>query len=973
MAYQRKKRAYEQEPQQVPQVQNNLFASPDVETEDANNPYVAPGPTAAPNWEAVQRQIDNPVFDFGKISILPPDSALQRQPVAPSTLSKRERFIQRVFNVQREPVVSSMSRPPGPLGHHFAAPQREDGQAAPLAPTLAIQRQAKTADQGTGAIAQSGAVNLMPQGSGRPLPKQVTDPFVQSGYPEVKQARVHVDDAATQSIQAKAYTQNNNIVVQSSGANDPKLLGHEATHVVQQSQMALKPDVNGTPINANPTLEQNADDNGERVARNEPVKVAGGSMQQPPFGQSKLVQASPNVVMPESSQQSETSGGIIQRKPIVRKDKNKPTTSFNSWEKVFAYLCSPKRGSSRLEASNDLKQWLKKFMGDMEDKDVYSLDEVYRKALEEDPSIRRVRTSLQKQQSSAYLDKMKKKKAEKYRKSVLKAAGLSSENDAQIPNNPVNNNLLQNINLVGGIVNNNNNPLQDMIANNNVDANDNQVLNDNNGNGANLNNVAVGDNQQALANQNNVENQYEAEEKLAELKNSKAKPIKNNNLNKKLIGLANIPIVTGIDEKENEVSSLNVNEETGPMRKFAQQLAELKGTNEKDIKALEGVLRQILYLEGTMGGGNKKALGVAENGDRQQVLKAVATTCDINAQVMMYGAIGIKEVEAIKAAYEKLYKKRLKNPPDYMTYGNDDEKQEEADTAVETKSGVAHLFLIGEGPKFKALWNEWQKRGGWGVMKVKFNHEGAGPHTFVIERISKGVVSIYQAYEGKYTLKQSLVGMKQESNDKTPKKVPKSGSAMKAAEVGGNQIDLLVRGLGSPADVKAFREGNSLGKITNEQYKKAFGSTLNEKVWKVGYGEAISSIAVFTCDGEKYRKGRIKPNDFKQGKSSISHYEDIVAEGNYQASLELLRSARSKAQSKASMEEMTKAQTEEIKTGSRKNLFASLRTFSSTQSLNNVPQSEKEYRFNRTSSALGNNNNNNNNSSDKDKDKDKDK
>ncbi|MEO1127192.1 MAG: DUF4157 domain-containing protein [Cyanobacteria bacterium J06639_16] len=127
MAYQRKQRAYEQEPQQhVPQPQPSLFASPELETEEVDNPYAVAGPTAAPNWEAVQRQIDNPLFDFGKISILPPDSAVQRQPVDPSTLSKRERFIQRVFNVQREPVVSSMSRPPGPLDHHFAAP-REDG------------------------------------------------------------------------------------------------------------------------------------------------------------------------------------------------------------------------------------------------------------------------------------------------------------------------------------------------------------------------------------------------------------------------------------------------------------------------------------------------------------------------------------------------------------------------------------------------------------------------------------------------------------------------------------------------------------------------------------------------------------------------------------------------------------------------------------------------------------------------------
>ena len=269
MVYQRKKRTHEPEPQQFPQVQPSLFASPDLETPDA-----VAGPTAAPSWDTLQRQIDNPSYDFGKISILPPDSAVQRQPVNPSTLSKQEKFSQRFLSVQREPVVSSMSGAIGPMNHHFAAP-REDGQAVPLAHTIAIQRQAKTADQETGAIAQSGAVNLMPKGSGRPLPKQVSDSFVQSGYPEVQQARVHVDDAATQSIQAKAYTQNNNIVVQSNGASEPKLLGHEATHVVQQSQMALKPDVNGTPINANPALEQNADDNGERVARNEPVRVKG--------------------------------------------------------------------------------------------------------------------------------------------------------------------------------------------------------------------------------------------------------------------------------------------------------------------------------------------------------------------------------------------------------------------------------------------------------------------------------------------------------------------------------------------------------------------------------------------------------------------------------------------------------------------------------------------------------------------------
>ncbi|MEO0535631.1 MAG: DUF4157 domain-containing protein [Cyanobacteria bacterium P01_A01_bin.123] len=321
MVYQRKKRAYEQEPLHVPQPQPSLFASPDLETEEVDNPYVAPEPTAAPNWEAVQRQIDNPTFDFGKISILPPDSAVQRQPVDPSTLSKQERFRQKVFSVQRDAETLSGPLPQplmpvapiqrdaeasrvqtgamSPLSQEMSASHQRDQAASPLSMAqpllqlrplsmqLPIQRDVLAGEnampQPAGSAGEQ-SVDLKPKGSGSPLPKQVSDPFVQSGYPEVKQARVHVDDAATQSIQAKAYTQKHNIVVQSSGANDPKLLGHEATHVVQQSQMALKPDVNGTPINANPALEQNADDNGERVVRNEPVSVVGVNMQQPTVG-----------------------------------------------------------------------------------------------------------------------------------------------------------------------------------------------------------------------------------------------------------------------------------------------------------------------------------------------------------------------------------------------------------------------------------------------------------------------------------------------------------------------------------------------------------------------------------------------------------------------------------------------------------------------------------------------------------------
>ncbi|MEO0539216.1 MAG: hypothetical protein AAF215_35865, partial [Cyanobacteria bacterium P01_A01_bin.123] len=223
MVYQRKKRSYEPEPQQhVPQPQPSLFTSPDLETDEADTVYAPNGPTAAPNWDAVQRQIDNPVFDFGKISILPPDSAVQRQPVDPSTLSKQERFRQRVFSVQRDAETLSGPLPQplmpvapvqrdaeastmrtgamSPLSQGMSARHQRDQAASPLSMAqpllqlrplsmqLPIQRDVLAGENAmpqTAGNAGEQSVNLTPKGSGRPLPKQVSDNFVHSGYPEV--------------------------------------------------------------------------------------------------------------------------------------------------------------------------------------------------------------------------------------------------------------------------------------------------------------------------------------------------------------------------------------------------------------------------------------------------------------------------------------------------------------------------------------------------------------------------------------------------------------------------------------------------------------------------------------------------------------------------------------------------------------------------------------------------------------------
>ena len=219
MAYQRKKRTQEEHSQLPVQSQkSSLFASPDLETADSEESLSDGFANHAPSLEMRRQRASQPDYDFGSIPLFAPNRAVQRRP--PSPLIQAER------------------KPEGVSG-------------------------------------SGGAVNLTPKGIGRPLPASVVRNFVQAGYPEVKKARLHVDDEAAQSIQARVYTQKENIVVQSSEANDPKLLGHEATHVVHQSQMALKPDVKGAPINANPALEQNADDNGDRIARNEPVMVKG--------------------------------------------------------------------------------------------------------------------------------------------------------------------------------------------------------------------------------------------------------------------------------------------------------------------------------------------------------------------------------------------------------------------------------------------------------------------------------------------------------------------------------------------------------------------------------------------------------------------------------------------------------------------------------------------------------------------------
>ncbi len=110
--------------------------------------------------------------------------------------------------------------------------------------------------------------------------------------------RIHEGQRAA-SIGALAFTQGTNIHF-APGQYDPNsesgqsLLGHELTHVVQQSEGRVKADAQakGLPVNAEPGLEREADEMGAKAARGEPARdVSGSTGRRPISGSDAPMQA----------------------------------------------------------------------------------------------------------------------------------------------------------------------------------------------------------------------------------------------------------------------------------------------------------------------------------------------------------------------------------------------------------------------------------------------------------------------------------------------------------------------------------------------------------------------------------------------------------------------------------------------------------------------------------------------------------
>ena len=124
---------------------------------------------------------------------------------------------------------------------------------------------------------QDEEASLPALGGGAKLPEDVQAQMETAFGADFSAVRIHEGPQAA-AVGALAYTQGTDIHFQPGQYNPHsqrgrELLGHELAHVIQQSQgrVPTMAQTKGAPINADPTLEREADEMGTRAAREEPI------------------------------------------------------------------------------------------------------------------------------------------------------------------------------------------------------------------------------------------------------------------------------------------------------------------------------------------------------------------------------------------------------------------------------------------------------------------------------------------------------------------------------------------------------------------------------------------------------------------------------------------------------------------------------------------------------------------------------
>ncbi|MBN3947885.1 MAG: DUF4157 domain-containing protein [Nostoc sp. NMS7] len=186
---------------------------------------------------------------------------------ATSTLDSHSQFENRDFTVQTksespQPDLNTQLKQAKRFGHSISQMKSESAQPS---------KQNQTSQNSS-----SGSRGSMPA----PVRSKMENSFG-ANFGDVS---IHTDSPQAKSMGALAFTQGSNVHF-APGQYNPQsssgqaLLGHELTHVVQQraGRVAVPHQSKGAPINADPSLETEADQIGAKAAKGEQVQVPGAT------------------------------------------------------------------------------------------------------------------------------------------------------------------------------------------------------------------------------------------------------------------------------------------------------------------------------------------------------------------------------------------------------------------------------------------------------------------------------------------------------------------------------------------------------------------------------------------------------------------------------------------------------------------------------------------------------------------------
>jgi hypothetical protein len=157
-------------------------------------------------------------------------------------------------------------------GKNVAQRQFEDEDELQMKSESAIQCSLEDEEEMVQQKSYPSAVPVQKAANRTGMPDHVKARMESSFNTDFSNVNVHPESGKASEVGALAYTQGSDIhfapgQFQPDTSQGKKLLGHELAHVVQQRQGRVRPttEVNGMPVNDNPTLEQEADNLGSKA------------------------------------------------------------------------------------------------------------------------------------------------------------------------------------------------------------------------------------------------------------------------------------------------------------------------------------------------------------------------------------------------------------------------------------------------------------------------------------------------------------------------------------------------------------------------------------------------------------------------------------------------------------------------------------------------------------------------------------